>query len=365
MISLNPGEPSWLAVALATTLLVFMPVIVAAKFRDPQRVDPWTNSGTRLEKIDIGTGPRLWGFVAGDVGYNLHLIPISLQLYGRVPGRILAIVVGSAVAVAWSSLFVALMLCRTGLIPAAAEPGQRLEVVEVAAGGGAMAAGLRAGDIILAVNGRPVDLGNEVIDALSESQSEAQLSVSNVDDPEERTVAIRRGEGADSSLGLTLRRDGGAAAPVDATRVLRNGIQQIWAYRIQEDYGSGALRGQVRPGGIAAGALVTLVQISTVAVALIAGGAVLATLHFRMGWLLLAALAVALPGLEIPTRIAVGAFALWHASRFPQDERGVRSAAVSGTLVTGFFNLFGISAYSTGVLSTLALCFAWPLYWTL
>ncbi len=124
-------------------------------------------SGVRVEEFGLGFPPRLVSFTRGETRYSLNAIPFGgftkmtgeedpsepRSLAGKNRGtRLLVISAGSLM-----NLLLALMLFSAGyLFPREVAVGQ-VQVEAIAPGSPAALAGIATGDIILSVNGQPVD----------------------------------------------------------------------------------------------------------------------------------------------------------------------------------------------------------------
>jgi regulator of sigma E protease len=152
-------------------------------------------SGMRVERFSIGFGPALWTRRRGETEWAISALPLGgyVRIAGMNPGEEIA--PGDAGAycnqAAWRRFAVILagpaMNYATALV---------LAVVLVLAGGPAEAAGLRAGDRVLSVDGKPVATWPELVgEVLAHPGRPMALSV-------------RRG-GETLSIAATPRDDGG------------------------------------------------------------------------------------------------------------------------------------------------------------
>ncbi|MDI6630936.1 MAG: RIP metalloprotease RseP [Bacillota bacterium] len=129
-------------------------------------------AGIGVHEFSIGFGPRLWGFTRGKTAYNLRAIPYGgfVRLVGMDPReeerdapysfarktvgqRLFVMVAGPAMNFVLAVFALAVVFYYQGIpviIPGVAQ------VTEVLPGYPAAAAGIRAGDRIVAVDGQPV-----------------------------------------------------------------------------------------------------------------------------------------------------------------------------------------------------------------
>lgn len=141
--------------------------LVAAKFFD-----------VRALTFSLGFGKRLWGFKRGETDYRVSLVPLGgyVQLGGEDPSeltddpreflnkprwqRVVVYLAGPAMNIVLAVLLVALVFMIG--IEVVGSPEIPPVVGSVAEGSPAASAGLRPGDVIETVNGRPVDRWDEV-----------------------------------------------------------------------------------------------------------------------------------------------------------------------------------------------------------
>lgn len=172
-------------------------------------------SGVTVLEFAFGFKPRLWAWRRAETEYSLNLIPFGgyVRLEGEmgqvtsrrlrsfmaappaVRARILAAGVAMNFVLAFGALYLAYAIGGTPLTPTfAGQPLVRVEarvaVDRVVSGSPAERAGLRAGDRLAAIDGRPLTDANQLIRAIAQS----------ADRPVEITV-----ERAGRSFDLTVR----------------------------------------------------------------------------------------------------------------------------------------------------------------
>ncbi|MCU1278477.1 MAG: rane-associated zinc metalloprotease [bacterium] len=144
-------------------------------------------SGMRVDRFSIGFGPKLFSFKRGETVYQIAAIPLGgfVQIAGLNPGeegmaandpraypnrpvwqRLATIFAGPAT----NYIFAALMLIAIFLAWGVPGLGKAPVVDEVVANSAAQAAGLQAEDEILALDGKKVDDGNQVLPLVNASQ---------------------------------------------------------------------------------------------------------------------------------------------------------------------------------------------------
>jgi len=160
-------------------------------------------SGVKVEEFGMGFPPRLISFQRGETRYSINVIPFGgfTRLSGEedpdVPGslasknrgiRLLVLGAGSLM-----NILLALILFSTSyLFPRPATTGQ-VEVVAIASESPAAFAGINTGDIILSVNGQPVDSSDSLQQQIMENLGK------------ETTLFIQSPDLADREVRLTPR----------------------------------------------------------------------------------------------------------------------------------------------------------------
>jgi regulator of sigma E protease len=153
-------------------------------------------SGMRVDRFSIGFGPKLWSFTRGETQYQIAAIPLGgfVQIAGLNPGeeglaaddprafpnrpvwqRLATIFAGPGTNYVFAVVMIVIMYLVWG-VPAA---GKRPEVDGLVKDSPAVAAGLREGDEIVAIAGKPVtDLGevSTLIDAAKGAPIDIEVS---------------------------------------------------------------------------------------------------------------------------------------------------------------------------------------------
>ncbi len=123
-------------------------------------------SGVKVEEFGLGYPPRIWGFRRGETLYSLNWLPFGgftkmtgeenpedrRSLAGK--SRLTRLFVLSAGALV-NALLPFLLLTAAFMVPHDIVAGQ-VQITEIAPGSPAQAAGLEAGDIIAALNGKEI-----------------------------------------------------------------------------------------------------------------------------------------------------------------------------------------------------------------
>ena len=142
--------------------------------------------GVRVDVFSIGFGPRLWGLKRGDTDYRVSALPLGgyVRMAGDNP-------VGERTGASyeflsrprWQRLLIAIAGPVTniiltfailwGIYGLASEPYLPPMIEEVKAGSPAQNAGLKAGDIIVSIDGNAVTTSSESVDAIRGSAGHA------------------------------------------------------------------------------------------------------------------------------------------------------------------------------------------------
>ena len=149
--------------------------------------------GVKVEEFGVGYPPRIWGKKFGDTIYSINWIPLGafVKIYGEEGGvddyrsfaglkiwqRIL-IVVGGVVAFWIASIVIFSVLFAIGSdLPISDEQvsgvtNPRLTIIEVQANSAADAAGLKRGDIVMAINAGGVETSIDTVGKFREITSQ-------------------------------------------------------------------------------------------------------------------------------------------------------------------------------------------------
>ncbi len=140
--------------------------------------------GVRVLKFSLGFGPKIWGFVRGGTEYCISAIPLGgyVKLLGESPGeelrpedipysfshrpfkdKALIVVAGPLANFILAWIFFALVFTFQG------KPVYLPEVGKVLPGTPAAEAGLKPGDLIIAVNGKPIQTWQELNEIIKKS----------------------------------------------------------------------------------------------------------------------------------------------------------------------------------------------------
>lgn len=149
-------------------------------------------AGVRVHRFSIGFPPRLFGFMRGHTDYCVSAIPIGgyVKLAGEEwddehPPRAYELmakpwwkrVVVYSAGVTMNVIF-AFVLFFSGLLHGLDLPTYTTEIAEVVPGGAGAKAGLKEGDVIVAVDGAPVVNWNELGEALDKKGLGGKASLS-------------------------------------------------------------------------------------------------------------------------------------------------------------------------------------------
>ncbi len=172
----------------------------------------------RVDRFSVGFGPVLLRRRRGETEWALSAVPFGgyVKIAGMGPSeeidaadrsayanqpawrRFLVILAGPAMNYLFAVLLAAVMLASLGF----REPDPAPVVGEVVAGGAADRAGLRAGDRVLAVDGRPVaSWGALVAEIVAHPGRAARLSIERAGAPVE-LVATPEAKGGSGRLGI-------------------------------------------------------------------------------------------------------------------------------------------------------------------
>lgn len=195
--------------------------------------------GVRVERFSIGFGPRLWRWKPGETEYAVSLFPLGgyVKLAGESPEartgasweygsrpvwQRAGIVAAGPVVNYVTGLALFIMIFWAGFPRLAPTVGGLVE------GYPAAAAGVRAGDRIAAVNGRPVDSWEAVTTQIRQATSGAPIQ-----------LAIRR-DGAEQMIAVSPQITAGVAVigmtPAEEIQIIRyalpraivEGAQRAW-----------------------------------------------------------------------------------------------------------------------------------------
>lgn len=169
---------AWLAVANQWMFLFVVGVLVSVFLHEAGHFITARMTGMKATQFFIGFGPRLWSFHRGDTEYGVRLLPLGafVKIIGMnnlddvptadeartyrqatFPRRMLVITAGS------------LMHILIAVVMFFAVFGTKGEIVELAGAevgavsddGGAAAAGIESGDVLMSIGGVPIEAGQE------------------------------------------------------------------------------------------------------------------------------------------------------------------------------------------------------------
>ena len=165
----------------------------------------------KVDRFSIGFGPRLWGFVLGETEYRLSAVPLGgyVKLAGENPDEggsddprhfmnqkpgVRGLVLAAGV-----TMNAILGIVLFALAFQLGYPVGLPEIGDVRPGGPADRAGLKAGDVVVEINGRfPVDAEDlHMAQVLSKPGKSARLTIRRpgVAEPLERDVVAEKAEG--------------------------------------------------------------------------------------------------------------------------------------------------------------------------
>jgi len=211
--------------------------------------------GMRVERFSVGFGPVVWSGTRGGVEYVVSALPLGgyVRITGMSPGddvtaedrtaycnqpawrRVLVLAAGPGANYLIAVALAAFLLGTVGL----PTPDGSARVGEVVAGMPAEAAGLRAGDRIVAVAGTGTPTWNDLVKAFQAQPGKAV------------TIEVVRGEG-DGAERLTL-----PITPQDAGGTGRVGVTP-WAPRVRLGALAAVTQGFARTNGAAVQTLAML-----------------------------------------------------------------------------------------------------------
>ncbi|MEW6448502.1 MAG: RIP metalloprotease RseP [Bacillota bacterium] len=178
--------------------------------------------GIGVHEFSLGFGPRIWGIVKGKTEYNLRAFPLGgfVRLVGMDPKdeergqpysfarkpvlpRVAVILAGPVMNFALAAVALAVLIFFQAVPPPTTRVGEAL------AGYPAAAAGIRAGDRIVAVDGRRVSNWEDIVFFVS-SRPEKDKVVTVERDGRQFTVTItpRKDENGNAKIGLKPERVG-------------------------------------------------------------------------------------------------------------------------------------------------------------
>jgi regulator of sigma E protease len=140
--------------------------------------------GMRVERFSIGFGPTLLGFERGGTTFQIAPIPLGgfVQITGMNPNeefddkdpmvypnrprwmRLATIVAGPAANYLTAFVLMLIVLLHFGM------PSKTQKIIEPMAGRPAAMAGLKAGDVLVAANGQPVNADHPISDVIQAAQ---------------------------------------------------------------------------------------------------------------------------------------------------------------------------------------------------
>ncbi|HZY03271.1 MAG TPA: RIP metalloprotease RseP [Anaeromyxobacteraceae bacterium] len=180
-------------------------------------------AGMRVERFSVGFGPVLWSRRRGDTEWCLSALPLGgyVRIAGMAPGeevdpadrgsyanhpawhRFLVILAGPAMNYLLALCIAVGMFATLGL----PQPDPAPVAGDIIAGSAAERAGLRAGDRVLAFDGKPIATWNELVAAVQNSPGRTvELSVRRAGAPAEaapeRVAATPDDRGGVGQLGV-------------------------------------------------------------------------------------------------------------------------------------------------------------------
>jgi len=194
-----------LVVVLGIVLMVFLHELghyVAAK-----------RAGMKVTEFFIGFGPRIWSFRRGETEYGLKAVPAGAYVkiigmssleevapedeaksyrQGRFRDRFMVVTAGPLMNLASALVLIFIMLTVLGAPNGSLtkQPDQtKWKIDKIYEGTGAAAAGLKAGDKITAISGKPVATREDVADLIAGKQGQT-LPVTYVRAGESHTVPV-------------------------------------------------------------------------------------------------------------------------------------------------------------------------------
>ncbi|MDR2162438.1 MAG: site-2 protease family protein [Clostridiales Family XIII bacterium] len=180
-------------------------------------------TGIYVKEFAIGMGPRLWSITRGETRYSIRPFPIGgfCAMEGEdedsddprafnnrpAPARALVLVAGSGMNIILAVLMLSILIFANG------EPTARIDTV--AAASPAAAAGLKAGDEVLAVNGEAVSSWSEISGKLTE--------VANGISPPRVDLRVRGQDGRERDISTYMYEDTDGAYRVGITSAIARG----------------------------------------------------------------------------------------------------------------------------------------------
>src|SRR5579862_4624270 len=139
--------------------------------------------GVRVDVFSIGFGNRLWGVKRGDTDYRISALPLGgyVRMAGDNPveertgapyeflsrprwQRFLIAIAGPATNILLTFLILWGLFCFVGTLPSM--------IGEVQSGLPAEKAGIKTGDLVTSVNGKPVSTWSELLDEVQNSDGQ-------------------------------------------------------------------------------------------------------------------------------------------------------------------------------------------------
>jgi regulator of sigma E protease len=161
-------------------------------------------SGIRVLEFAVGMGPRLVGLKQGETDYSLRLFPIGgyVRMAGMEPGaapdprnfnaRPMSARLATVLAGPFVNLLFALVVFAVVMgVHGTATPNPKPVVGQVVAGYPAARAGIRPGDVILAIDRHPIRSWNAIVGALAGKAGQAVEVEFRTPTGAVRTVTLR------------------------------------------------------------------------------------------------------------------------------------------------------------------------------
>ncbi len=244
-------------------------------------------TGVRVEEFGLGYPPRLLSFKRGETRYSLNAIPFGgfnkltgeedpkepRSLAGKSIGaRLLVLSAGSIM-----NFLLALLLFSITFMLALRVAGGPRSVNEVVPSSLAALAGIRAGDIIISINGKSVNSNSELHDYIESSlDKETTILVQHRDSTRETVQVIPRaqppeGQGAlGIAISVTTTEPFWRAIPMGAAEVIKTivswveGLVSVFTGKVEAQFlgpiGIVQLTGEVAK----AGGFISLLEIAAV-----------------------------------------------------------------------------------------------------
>lgn len=176
-------------------------------------------SGVKVYEFSLGFGPRLVGINGKETNYNLRLLPLGgfVRMAGMDPGdddeevideqnfnkkpvwkRVAIIVAGPLMNFVLAALLLALVFTLQGIPTATNEVGQ------VLSGYPAAEAGLRGGDVIVAIDGKQVGRWDQLVDQVNAHPGQKlDLTVVRSNRQLHLTVSSKKDENGQYKIGIS------------------------------------------------------------------------------------------------------------------------------------------------------------------